>query len=68
MPDGDVSEQQGASTFLRNSETVEDDEFGDDDFKDQEVMNAGKKPSSTVDNFHSTNSTCSQRDGLQSHR
>lgn len=41
-PNGDISEQQGASTLLTSSEALEDDEFGDDDFKDQEIMNAGK--------------------------
>lgn len=64
VPDGDISEQQGASPFLRSSKTLEEDEFGDDDFKDQEVMNAGKTSSSTVVNFRSTDTTCSQRDGL----
>lgn len=37
----DISDQQGASTFHTSPETLEDDEFGADDFKDQEVMNAG---------------------------
>lgn len=39
---GAISEQQGASTFHTSPETLEDDEFGDDDFQDQEVINAGK--------------------------
>lgn len=65
---GDISEQQGASASHTSAETLEDDEFGDDDFKDQEVINAGKIPSSTVVSVHSTDVTCSQRDGLQSHR
>lgn len=30
------------SSFHTSPETLEDDEFGDDDFKDQEVMAAGK--------------------------
>ena len=29
------------NTVTTNPETLEDDEFGDDDFKDQEVINAG---------------------------
>lgn len=37
-PGGNIS----TSTFHTSPETLEDDEFGDDDFKDQEVMNAGK--------------------------
>ena len=39
---GDVSGKQGASTPHTRLETLDDDEFGDNDFKDQEVMNAGK--------------------------
>ena len=64
---GDISGQQEASTSHTSAETLEDDEFGDDDFKDQEVMKAGKVPSSTDVDVHSTDVTCSQRDGLQSH-
>ena len=41
-PPGDISEQRGESTPHTSPETLEDDEFGDDDFKDQEVMNAGE--------------------------
>lgn len=41
-PDGSISDQQGASAFHTRLEILEDDEFGDDDFKDQEIMNAGK--------------------------
>lgn len=39
---GDISEQQGESTPHTSLRTLEDDEFGDDHFRDQEVMNAGK--------------------------
>ena len=39
---GDISKQQGAITSHTNPETLKDDEFGDDDFEDQEVINAGK--------------------------
>lgn len=38
LPDGGIS----TTTFHKSPETLEDDEFGDDDFKDQEVINAGK--------------------------
>ena len=41
-PHGNTSEDQGASTFNTSPETLEDDEFGDDDFRDQEVIDAGK--------------------------
>ena len=41
-PHGNTSEGQGASAFNTSPETLEDDEFGDDDFKDQEVIDAGK--------------------------
>ena len=42
VPDGDVSNQQKEITSHASLETLEDDEFGDDNFKDQEVMDAGK--------------------------
>lgn len=48
----DISDQQGASTFHTSPETLEDDEFGADDFKDQEVMNAVKNMDfSHIDEF-----------------
>ena len=37
-----IFEQQRASTFRTDSETLEYDEFGDNDFEDQELMIAGK--------------------------
>ena len=37
-PLGNIS----TNTIITNLETLEDDEFGDDDFKDLEVINAGK--------------------------
>ena len=40
-PRGDTSKEQGASAFNTSPETLEDDEFGDDDFKDLEVIDAG---------------------------
>lgn len=64
-PNADISEQQGASTFHTSPETLEDDEFGGDDFKDQEVMNAGEDlASSTSISVQSTDNAPSQRDGL----
>lgn len=49
---GAISEQQGASTFHTSPETLEDDEFGDDDFQDQEVINAVKQMDfSHIDEF-----------------
>lgn len=64
---GNISEQQGASTFHTSPETLEDDEFGDDDFKDQEVMKAGKI-SFTVTGVQSTDTASSTKYGLESHR
>ena len=42
-PKGDISERQqkGATTSHISPETLEHDEFGDNDFEDQEVINAG---------------------------
>lgn len=64
---GNISEQQGASTFHTSPETL-DDEFGDDDFKDQEVMKAGKISFSTVTRVQSADTASSTKHGLCSHR
>lgn len=60
----DIPEEQGASTLHTSPETLEDDEFGADYFKDQEVMNSGKTACSTSNRVECTDYATSQKHGF----